>query len=84
MGVFDSVYALVWMISNYPAGWLSDAIGRRRVIAMGFLLMGIAWAPFSLPKNLIWLYILYGLYSVGNSMGYFTTALAMDIVPKER
>jgi MFS family permease len=84
MGVFDSVYALIWMMSNYPAGWLSDAIGRKRVIATGFLIMGIAWAPFSLPGNLIWLYVLYGLYSIGNSMGYFTTALAMDVVPKEK
>ncbi|MFQ6087094.1 MAG: MFS transporter [Candidatus Bathyarchaeia archaeon] len=84
MGVFDSIYAMIWTISNYPAGWLSDAIGRKKVIVIGFLLMGFAWAVFPIPQNLIWLYLLYGLYSIGNSMGYFTTALAMDIVPKEK
>lgn len=84
MGVFDSIYAMIWTISNYPAGWLSDAIGRKKVIVIGFLLMGFAWAVFPVPNNLIWLYMLYGLYSIGNSMGYFTTALAMDIVPKEK
>lgn len=84
MGAFDSIYGAVWTMSNYPAGRLSDVIGRKKVIVSGYLLVGITWAIFPMPKSLIWLYVLYGLYSVGNSMGYFTTALAMDIVSKER
>lgn len=55
MGAFDSIYGAIWTMSNYPAGRLSDVVGRKKVIVCGYLLVGITWAIFPIPKSLIWL-----------------------------
>jgi MFS family permease len=84
VGLFDSVYAALWAVSNYPMGLLSDKVGRKRVIVPGFTLMGLAWLLFTVPQSLPWLFILYAVYSLGNSMGFYTTALVMDITSEQK
>jgi len=84
VGFFDSIYSAMWAISNYPMGLLSDKIGRKKVIVPGFTLMGLAWLFFPIPQSLFWLFTLYAIYSVGNSMGFYTTALAMDITSEQK
>lgn len=82
MGVFDSIYSAVWAATNFPMGLLSDKVGRRIVVFVGYFLMGAAWILFPVPRSLFWLYVLYAVYSLGNSMGFFTTALVADISPE--
>jgi MFS family permease len=84
VGLFDSVYAALWAVSNYPMGLLSDKVGRKKVIVPGFTLMGLAWLFFTVPQSLSWLFILYAVYSLGNSMGFYTTALVMDITSEQK
>jgi len=84
MGFFDSIYSAIWAITNYPMGLLSDRVGRKKVIVLGFTLMGLAWLFFPIPQSLFLLFILYAVYSVGNSMGFYTTALAMDITSQQK
>lgn len=83
VGMFDAIYNVVWAVSNYPAGYISDKIGRRKIVALGFSLMGFAWLFFAHAENLIILYMLFLIYSLGNSMGYFSTVLAMELVPDD-
>jgi predicted MFS family arabinose efflux permease len=84
VGLFDSVYAAMWAVSNYPMGLLSDKVGRKKIIVPGYTLMGFAWLLFTLPQSLPWLFILYAVYSMGNSMGFYTTALVMDIASEQK
>src|SRR5262249_30064290 len=65
-----------------PAGRLSDRIGRRRLIAGGWMLYAVIYAGFALARAgwQVWaLYVVYGLY-YGLSYGT-TKALVADLVP---
>lgn len=84
MGIFDSIYQITWALTNYPMGSLSDRMGRKKVIIIGYTLMGLAWLLFPLPHSLYWLFIIFSVYSIGSSMGYFTTALAIDVTSKQK
>jgi len=79
-------FNVAYAAAAFPAGGLSDRIGRRRVLGMGFFVYAAAYAGFAwLPvPALLWLlFPLYGLY-------YALTdgvlrALAADIVhPSQR
>jgi MFS family permease len=75
---------MLWAVSNYPMGLLSDKVGRKKIIVPGFTLMELAWLLFAVPQSLSWLFILYAVYSLGNSMGFYTTALVMDITSEQK
>lgn len=75
---------MLWAVSNYPMGLLSDKVGRKKIIVPGFTLMELAWLLFAVPQSLPWLFILYAVYSLGNSMGFYTTALVMDITSEQK
>lgn len=63
------IYNLCFMASAYPAGRLSDRIGRKRVIAAGYAVYGCVYCGFALagegaPVAQIWtLFGVYGIYS---------------------
>jgi len=58
---FNVVYALV----SAPAGRLSDLLGRRRVIAAGWLFYAVLYLGFALAReasHVAGLFVVYGLY----------------------
>ncbi|MBI5664109.1 MAG: MFS transporter [Nitrospirae bacterium] len=58
---FNLIYSLV----SFPAGVLSDRIGRKRVILSGFILFGFVYLGFALASATwhIWgLFLLYGIF----------------------
>lgn len=63
------IYNICFMASAYPAGRLSDAIGRRRVLAAGYAVYGCVYCGFAFagtgaPVAQTWaLFGVYGLYS---------------------
>jgi MFS family permease len=80
-----AAFSLVVSISSFPAGILSDRLGRRRLIVSGWLIyaciyfgLGVATAAWHVGA----LYILYGLY-YGAFQGA-SNALVADLVPSER
>lgn len=79
LAVFNLVYALV----STPAGSLSDRIGRRRLIIIGWLVYAVIYFGFALAQSAwhVWvLYISYGLYY---GMAYGTAnAMVADLVPE--
>lgn len=75
---FNVVYSLLSM----PAGSLSDRVGRRRVILIGWTAYGLIYLGFALAGNGLQmglLYVLYGLYYA--AFEGTSRALVADIVP---
>ncbi len=58
--VFNIVYAAVAL----PAGILSDRLGRRRVIAAGWLIYGLVYLGFALTSQIWQAWILFAAYGV--------------------
>jgi len=78
---FNMVYALAAM----PAGVVSDKLGRKRVIVVGWTIYALSYLGLGLAsaKWEVWLlFALYGLY-YGISEGV-TRAFVSDLVPLER
>lgn len=76
------VYNIAYAASAYPAGRLSDKIGRRVLLVSGYALYGLVYLGFALARSPGWLwglFIMYGLY-----MGMFDgveKALIADLAP---
>ncbi len=58
--VFNIVYATV----SLPAGILSDRLGRRRVIAAGWLIYGLVYLGFALTSQIWQAWVLFAVYGV--------------------
>ncbi|GAB4521638.1 MAG: hypothetical protein Kow0047_32530 [Anaerolineae bacterium] len=75
---FNVLYSLIAM----PAGQLSDRLGRRRVIVMGWALYALVYLGFAVAGvawQVVALYVLYGLY-YGTTEGT-ARAFVADLVP---
>jgi MFS family permease len=92
IGVSATLIPLLWLAFNvsyflwsYPSGALSDRIGRRRTIFLGFLIFSGCYTGFALnhSASLIWLiFIIYGLYygfTEGNLRAYVADQTASEI-----
>ncbi len=78
-------FNLVYALASGPAGALSDRIGRRRLILMGWGVYGLIYLGFALVNSAwqIWvLYALYGLYYAAFEGA--SKAIVADFVPKEK
>lgn len=59
------VYNLSYGLLSYPAGRLSDKVGRRRVLVTGYLIYGLVYFAFArvTQASQLWLlFIVYGFY----------------------
>ncbi|HEY3315745.1 MAG TPA: MFS transporter [Bacillota bacterium] len=75
-------YNLTYALVSYPAGRLSDRIGRKALLVAGYTFYGLVYIGFAVVKHLpfYWgLFILYGVY-IGLSEGV-EKAFVTDIAP---
>jgi len=82
--LFYLVYNLVYALVAYPASSLSDRIGRKKILVLGYLFYGLVYLGFAInktPFNLWFLFGIYGLY-IGFTEGA-EKALVADIAPQE-
>jgi MFS family permease len=92
IGVSTTLIPLLWLAFNtsyfvwsYPAGILSDRIGRRKTIFLGFLIFSACYTAFAFnhSSSLIWIiFIIYGLYygfTEGNLRAYVADLTASEI-----
>jgi MFS family permease len=62
---FYALFNVVYALASYPVGVLSDRVGKRRLIAVGFAVASLASLTFALAGSLSLLllaFVLYGLY----------------------
>ena len=52
IGLMSSLFGLAMMLTTYPAGWLSDKLGERVPIVIGFFLQAIAISMIVLVPKL--------------------------------
>jgi len=80
------VYNLAYALLATPAGMLSDRLGRRRVMQIGFLVFAIVYLGFAFVKStsFIWpLFALYGFYAAMTE-GVSKAAIADLAAPEHR
>src|ERR1039457_1699056 len=77
-------FNLVAALISYPAGFLSDKLGRRNILLSAFAVFIVTYLGFALTRNvalIALLFIGYGLFQgIFRSVG---KALASDYVPEE-
>lgn len=79
------VFNLVYALASYPAGWLSDHVGRKALLVTGYAVYGLVYFGFAVlagPQHagFVWiLFALYGLY-IGVTDGV-ERALVSDLAP---
>jgi MFS family permease len=79
-----AVFNLVSSLFSYPAGRLSDKLGRKALISIGWLMYAGVYLGFALATNVIhvWaLYLVYGIYE-GLTAGV-EKAFVADLVPTQ-
>jgi MFS family permease len=77
------VYNVVYALASWPAGRLSDRIGRKALLVVGYLTYGIVYVGFALasPLQLWGLFATYGMY-IALTEGV-EKALVSDIAPTD-
>lgn len=81
--VIYAMFNLVAAAISYPAGFLSDKLGRKNVLLVAFVIFLVAYLGFALAPNILvvaMLFVFYGLYQgIFRAVG---KALASDFVPQ--
>ena len=77
------VYNLSYCLSAYPASWLSDRIGRKKILVAGYLFYALVYLGFAINRSAVNLWFLFGFYGlyVGFTDGV-EKALVSDIAPE--
>lgn len=80
--LFYLVYNIAYALVAYPASRLSDRIGRKKLLVLGYLFYGLVYLGFAINKSLNIFWFLFGVY--GLYMGFTEgteKALIADVAP---
>ncbi len=80
--LFYLVYNVTYALVAYPASRLSDKIGRKKLLVLGYLFYGLVYLGFAVNKSLNNFWFLFGIYGlyIGFTEGV-EKALVTDIAP---
>ena len=79
--LFNAVYAAL----STPAGIVSDKLGRRRVIILGWLIYAITYLGFAMASASWQIWLLFASYGVYNGLAEgVARAFVADLVPEDR
>ncbi len=79
------LFNITYAATSLPAGMLSDRLGRRRVITMGWFIYALVYLGFALASELWQVWLLFACYGIyyGIVEGV-ARAFVADLVPEER
>lgn len=78
-------YNLIYAISSYPAGILSDKTGKKNIFISGLFIFSIVYLGFGITTNtfIVWiLFALYGIYAAATEG--ILKAWVSDLVPDNK
>ena len=78
-----AAFNLMAALISYPAGALSDRLGRRNILLAAFAVFFVTYSGFAVTRNVVAIGVLFALY--GLYQGIFRAvgkALASDLVPE--
>lgn len=78
-----AAFNFVAAVVSYPAGSLSDMLGRRMILLVAFMIFFLTYLGFALTENILVIALLFILY--GAFQGIFRSvgkALVTDLVPE--
>jgi len=80
--LFYLVYNIIYALVSYPASRLSDKIGRKKLLVLGYLFYGLVYLGFGMNKSLNNFWFLFGIYGlyIGFTEGV-EKALIADMAP---
>jgi MFS family permease len=74
-----------YAVTSLPMGMLSDKLGRRRVIALGWFIYALVYLGFALASSLWQAWVLFALYGIYQGMVEGVgRAFVADLVPEGR
>lgn len=78
------VYNITYALVAYPASRLSDKIGRKKLLVLGYLFYGLVYLGFAINNSLNNFWFLFGLYGlyIGFTEGV-EKALVTDMAPQD-
>ena len=79
------LFNITYAVTSLPAGILSDRLGRRRIIALGWFIYVVVYLGFAVVSELWQVWLLFACYGVyyGVVEGV-ARAFVADLVPEER
>jgi MFS family permease len=79
-----ALYNAVYAVASYPAGALSDRIGRTRVMTAGLAVFALVYTGFGVTRGAGWLWALFAIYGLYQGLtDGVSRALVVDLVPAE-
>jgi MFS family permease len=79
-----ATYNAIYVLSAYPAGLLSDVIGRKRVLVAGLAVFAVVYFGFAFASGPGWIWILFGVYGLYNGLtDGVIRAFVVDLVPPQ-
>ena len=77
IGILAAVYPAVWGAGQLGTGWISDHLGRKRLIVAGMLLQAVAIAGFVALPGFAWWLAESATLGVGTALVYPTLIAAI-------
>src|SRR3989344_1880959 len=78
-------FNITYFLFSYPAGWLSDKIGARKVMMIGFWLFALVYLFFGLTGSSFWVWFLFPIYGIYIALtDGISKAYISELVPKEK
>ena len=79
------LFNIIYSLFSFPAGRLSDRIGRRTLLVSGYTFYGLVYFGFAFAGSASGLWILFGLYGIYYAMTEgVEKALIADLCPSDK
>jgi MFS family permease len=79
------LFNITYAVTALPAGVLSDRLGRRRVIALGWFIYALVYLGFAVASEMWQVWLLFACYGVYYGMVEgVARAFVADLVPEEK
>ena len=86
LAIFGYVfYNLIYAVSSYPLGGLSDKLGKQKVFSFGLIIFSAVYFGFAFVNNIDFIWILFAFYGIyAASTEGVSKAWISDLIPNEQ